>query len=123
MLQNIIEFQANHQYVDLKEDLPKPIKLNIPEWYKKLQHSATKLTIKGCVAVMDSLTTGYVLSLPQDIILKNNVLEDNKIKAEVLYNKINVFEQLFIWYFAVGMLYFLFIVFELDNIGFFELIC
>ena len=84
MLQNIIEFQANHQYVDLKEDLPKPIKLNIPEWYKKLQHSATKLTIKGCVPVMDSLTTGYVLSLPQDIILKNNVLEDNKIISRMI---------------------------------------
>jgi hypothetical protein len=84
MLQNIIEFKANHQYVDLKEDLPKPIKLNIPEWYKKLQHSATKLTIKGCVPVMDSLTTGYVLSLPQDIMLKNNVLEDNKIISRMI---------------------------------------
>jgi hypothetical protein len=84
MLQNIIEFKANHQYVDLKEDLPKPIKLNIPEWYKKLQHSATKLTIKGCVPVMDSLTTGYVLSLPQDIVLKNNVLEDNKIISRMI---------------------------------------
>jgi len=84
MLQNIIEFRANHQYVDLKEDLPKPIKLNIPEWYKKLQHSATKLTIKGCVPVMDSLTTGYVLSLPQDILLKNNVLEDNKIISRMI---------------------------------------
>ena len=79
MLQKIIEFKANHQYVDLKEDLPKPIKLNIPEWYKKLQHSATRLTIKGCVPVMDSMTTGYVLSLPQDFVLKNNVLEDGKI--------------------------------------------
>ena len=89
MLQNIIEFQANHQYVDLKEDLPKPIKLNIPEWYKKLQHSATKLTIKGCVPVMDSLTSGYVLSLPQDIILKNNVLEDNKIISRMIPSQQN----------------------------------
>lgn len=89
MLPNIIEFQANHQYVNLKEDLPKPIKLNIPEWYKKLQHSATKLTIKGCVPVMDSLTSGYVLSLPQDIILKNNVLEDNKIISRMIPSQQN----------------------------------
>ncbi len=89
MLHNIIEFQANYQYVNLKEDLPKPIKLNIPEWYKKLQHSATKLTIKGCVPVMDSLTSGYVLSLPQDIILKNNVLEDNKIISRMIPSQQN----------------------------------
>ena len=44
---------------------------------------------------------------------KNIMPSDEKIKAEVLYNKINVFEQLFIWYFTVGMLYFLFIVFDI----------
>jgi hypothetical protein len=79
MLPNIIEFKANHQYVSLNEDHPKPIKLNIPEWYKKLKHSSDYLTIKGCVPVMDSMTTGYVLSLPQDFVLKNNVLKDNEI--------------------------------------------
>ena len=55
---------------------------------------------------------GFQLKYSRDI-----MPTDNKIKAEVLYNKINVFEKLFIWYFSVGMLYFLFIVFDIfsDN--------
>ena len=55
---------------------------------------------------------GFQLKYSRDI-----MPTDNKIKAEVLYNKINVFEKLFIWYFTVGMLYFLFIVFDIfsDN--------
>ena len=44
---------------------------------------------------------------------ENIMPSDDKIKAEVLYNKINVFEKLFIWYFAVGMLYFLFIIVDI----------
>ena len=44
---------------------------------------------------------------------ENIMPTDDKIKAEVLYNKINVFEKLFIWYFAVGMLYFLFIIVDI----------
>ena len=51
---------------------------------------------------------GFQLKYSRDI-----MPTDNKIKAEVLYNKINVFEKLFIWYFTVGMLYFLFIVFDI----------
>ena len=43
----------------------------------------------------------------------NIVPSENKIKAEVLYNKINVFEKLFLWYFIAGMLYFLFIIFDI----------
>ncbi len=44
---------------------------------------------------------------------ENIMPSDDKIKAEVLYNKINVFEKLFIWYFAVGILYFLFIIVDI----------
>lgn len=84
MLQNIIEFKAPKEYVDLNEDHPKPIKLNIPEWFKKLKHSPDYLTIKGCVPFMDSMTTGYVLGLPQDFTLKNNVLKDGKIISAMI---------------------------------------
>ena len=41
MNDKIIEFLAHEEYVDLKEDYPTPIKLNIPEWYKKLEHTTT----------------------------------------------------------------------------------
>ena len=49
MFNNIIEFIAHEDYVDLKEDYPNPIKLNIPEWYKKLEHTITNTTVKGCM--------------------------------------------------------------------------
>ena len=33
-----IEFSTHEDYYLLKENFPTPIKLNIPEWYKKLEH-------------------------------------------------------------------------------------
>jgi hypothetical protein len=38
MFNKEIEFSAHEDYFALKEDYPIPIKLNIPEWYKKLEH-------------------------------------------------------------------------------------
>ena len=64
----------------------------------------------------DYTKAGEILESIKGFQLKysDNIMpSDNKVKAEVLYNKINVFEQLFIWYFSVGMLYFLFIVFDI----------
>ena len=66
MFNNIIEFIAHEDYVDLKEDYPNPIKLNIPEWYKKLEHTITNTTVKGCMPFLDTLTTGYLLKVPRD---------------------------------------------------------
>ena len=36
MLYNTIEFSAPKNYLDLKEDLPTPVKTNLPSWYKKV---------------------------------------------------------------------------------------
>tara|TARA_R110000787_G_scaffold150281_1_gene264166 strand:- start:2724 stop:3464 length:741 start_codon:yes stop_codon:yes gene_type:complete len=66
MFDNTIDFIAHEDYVDLKEDYPTPIKLNIPEWYKKLEHNLGEKTIKGCMPVLDTLTSGYLLKVPQD---------------------------------------------------------
>jgi hypothetical protein len=71
-----IEFSAHEDYFALKEDYPVPIKLNIPEWYKKLNHDYNNLTIKGCIPFLDSLTAGYLLKMPQDFHVRHNV--DNK---------------------------------------------
>tara|TARA_R100001591_G_scaffold75106_1_gene82970 strand:+ start:739 stop:1485 length:747 start_codon:yes stop_codon:yes gene_type:complete len=73
MFRKTIEFIANKKYVDSKQDQPVPIKLNIPEWYKKLKHDLSQRTIKGCMPFLDSLTTGYLLKVPVDIIIKHNV--------------------------------------------------
>ena len=76
MFDKEIEFSAHEDYFALKEDYPTPIKLNIPEWYKKLDHTTLIKTIKGCMPFLDTLTSGYLLKIPQDFYVRHNV--DNK---------------------------------------------
>jgi hypothetical protein len=76
MFDKEIEFSAHEDYFALKEDYPTPIKLNIPEWYKKLDHSILNKTVKGCMPFLDTLTSGYLLKIPQDFYIRHNV--DNK---------------------------------------------
>jgi hypothetical protein len=76
MFEKVIEFSAHEDYFALKEDYPTPIKLNIPEWYKKLEHNFGKFTVKGCMPFLDTLTSGYVLKMPQDFHIRHNI--DNK---------------------------------------------
>ena len=73
MFSKEIEFSVNEDYFALKEDYPTPIKLNIPEWYKKLDHTVLNRTVKGCKPFLDSLTAGYLLKMPQDLYLRHNV--------------------------------------------------
>jgi len=74
MFRKTIEFIANEKYVDSKQDQPIPIKLNIPEWYKKLKHSTSARTVKGCMPFLDSLTSGYLLKVPIDMQITHNVI-------------------------------------------------
>jgi hypothetical protein len=76
MFNKEIEFSAHKDYFAQKEDYPTPIKLNIPEWYKKLEHSLENITIKGCMPFLDTLTSGYLLKMPQDFNIKHNVEND-----------------------------------------------
>ena len=82
-----------------------------PLYLRELDNSIKANDYKQAEGMLESIK-GFQLKYSQDI-----VPSDNKIKAEVLYNNINVFEKLFIWYFSVGMLFFLFIVFDIfsDN--------
>ena len=82
-----------------------------PLYLRELDNSIKVNDYKQAEGMLESIK-GFQLKYSRDI-----MPTDNKIKAEVLYNKINVFEKLFIWYFTVGMLYFLFIVFDIfsDN--------
>jgi hypothetical protein len=76
MFDKEIEFSAHEDYFALKEDYPTPIKLNIPEWFKNLNHTVSSQTVKGCMPFLDSLTAGYLLKTPQDFYVRHNV--DNK---------------------------------------------
>ena len=70
-----ITFRASKGYLKFEADYPKPVKTNIPEWFKKLDHNMDTITVKGCIPFLQSLTTGYLLSLPQDFRLEHNSLD------------------------------------------------
>jgi len=78
MFDKEIEFSVHEDYFSLKEDYPTPIKLNIPEWFKKLEHTLENKTIKGCMPFLDSLTSGYLLKMPQDFNVRHNVVNKNE---------------------------------------------
>jgi hypothetical protein len=78
MFDKEIEFSAHEDYFALREDYPIPAKLNIPEWYKKLEHTLRNQTVKGCMPFLDSLTAGYLFKIPQDLYIRHNVDNKNK---------------------------------------------
>jgi hypothetical protein len=80
MFDKEIEFSTHEDYFAQKEDYPVPIKVNIPEWYKKLEHNLSNKTIRGCKPFFDSLTAGYLLKMPQDFHVRHNV--DHEISKE-----------------------------------------
>jgi len=83
MFDKEIEFSAHEDYFELKEDFPIPAKLNIPEWYKKLEHTVLNKTIKGCMPFLDSLTSGYLFKMPQDFYVRHNVNSKNEKGEEI----------------------------------------
>ena len=98
MFDKDIEFSAHEDYFALKEDYPIPAKLNIPEWYKKLEHTLLNRTAKGCMPFLDSLTAGYLLKMPQDFALKHNAdakdEKGNNIKDSYQQFSLDGFSQL-----------------------------
>lgn len=89
MLSKKIKFISHKDYVAEKEDYPTPIKLNIPEWYKKLEHTFENKTVKGCMPFLDTLTTGYLLKVPQDYGFKHNIINENGQK-DTTWHPLNV---------------------------------
>jgi hypothetical protein len=78
MFDKEIEFSAHEDYFALKEDYPIPTKLNIPDWFKKLEHNILNKTVKGCMPFLDTLTSGYLLKMPQDFNVRHNVDSKNE---------------------------------------------
>ena len=74
MFEKTIQFSANPKFMENnKEYFPTPIKLNIPKWFKELEHTVLKKTVKGCMPFLDTLTTGYLLKMPINYYLEHNV--------------------------------------------------
>ena len=84
MKEKIIEFIYPENSKNLFEDVfPIPAKLNIPDWFKKLEHKREYRTIKGCMPFLDTLTAGYILKLSQDFYFKYNFInKDNQKGSE-----------------------------------------
>jgi len=77
-----IEFSIHPDLKGIKEIEPIPSKINIPEWYKKIPlNSSNNLrdrTIKACIPVLDAITAGYLLRLPQDMVIQQKLEKDEK---------------------------------------------
>ena len=87
-----------------KDDAPKPSKLFIPEWYKSTnpyidskksfnKNMMFKATIKKCIPILDSITSGYIITTPMDLYIskrKNipmgiSIIDEKDIKEETYY--------------------------------------
>lgn len=90
MFDKLIEFSAHEDYFAIKEDYPTPIKLNIPEWFKKLEFTVTDRTVKGCMPFLDTLTSGYLLKMPQDFHVVHNIDVKNE-KGETFKDSFQLF--------------------------------
>ena len=97
MFDKQIEFISHKDYVNLNEDHPIPIKLNIPAWFKKLKHGPfnnERFTIKGCMPFLDTLTSGYLLKIPQDYQIQHNVYNEETKEMDSFYRTGDVFHDL-----------------------------
>ena len=68
--------------VEVYPNIITPAKSNVPEWYKKIPKwknnemfevgKGFNITVKHCMPFLDSLTSGYMILLPNDLYVKNN---------------------------------------------------
>tara|TARA_R100001509_G_scaffold49268_1_gene26810 strand:+ start:1414 stop:2169 length:756 start_codon:yes stop_codon:yes gene_type:complete len=70
----------------LEDNLPEPISKIIPDWYKELKHTLERKTVKGCVPFMDTLISGYVLKMPQDMFINHNFYDKEKKAYDSVYS-------------------------------------
>lgn len=82
---------------------PIPANQSIPEWYKKIDsyvgaHKSTNNggitqgTIKKCMPVFDMITAGYLILLPSDILIKQELLEDGTKRPFYEWPQFNLIE-------------------------------
>lgn len=98
MLEKKIKFTPFEDFVDGAIEPPKPASQFVPEWYRKtgslidpekgirmsdgnIGHY-TNLTVKRCVPFFDAMTSGYIVTLPSDVLF----VDPNEFKNRVLWN-------------------------------------
>jgi len=83
MFSNTITFSADKHVLDDKEVHPTPIKVNVPQWFKKLPSKEN--VVKNCMPFLDALTTGYCLKVTADIEVDFNNEETNQTSSKSSY--------------------------------------
>jgi len=100
MFEQKIVFSAPKEFINQNIAHPQPIKVNIPKWFKELEHTKKEMTMKGCIPVLDTLTSGYLIRMPQDMAIQHNVVnQDGKKDAFVKWG----YEPLGAWTAAKGL--------------------
>lgn len=78
-----IEFTLVYPELEYCAEFPSPAINNIPEWYKKMpsfsnnkksmnEHGLLNETIKKCIPIFDSISTGYTIKLWTDVLIEKN---------------------------------------------------
>ena len=82
----------SQEFEDFAE-VPKPIRLVVPSWYKDMSKSVYKdrgtllpdfkpnMTIKTCVPFLDTMVSGYAITLPCDV----EVVQESKYQNRVIW--------------------------------------
>jgi hypothetical protein len=83
-----ITFRPNNEVTEAMQRAPMPSVKFLPEWFKVLSpyrdgkreysfepNGGTFATVKKCIPFLDALTSGYTLTLEQDVIVENQGIE------------------------------------------------
>jgi hypothetical protein len=104
-MKKVINFIPSDELTENIIDHPIPSKSVLPDWYKKLHFKNNKnnlwrnpdgssnLTIKGCVPVFDTLTSGYIITLPCDVYVNNNQEYVSRFMWEVSWDVVGTHDK------------------------------
>ena len=79
----------------------------IPLYLRELDKSLVSKNYQNADKILESIK-GFQIKYGEKILPS-----DDKIKAEILYNKYDIFKTLFLYYFLAGLIFFLFIIIQI----------
>ena len=81
----------------------------VPLYLKELDNGVSSNDYSNAERILESIK-GFQLKYGSEV-----VPSEDRIKAEVLYNKYDIFKRLFLYYFLAGLVYFVFIILQIFN--------
>lgn len=95
-----ITFHSDSTDLDIIQ--PFPASKSVPEWYRKMPGVTEKIqTVKKCVPFLDSMTTGYIVALPADVVWNkdlqrfedDSIIEITSVHADVQSEHVEISEE------------------------------